>query len=73
MSSQLLKSIDLVVDFATLGEYRVIEDVGPQDVAAADTVWGADVSWQSAPRSREIECSLPRARDRALARARIRN
>lgn len=77
MSKNFYKSLDLVVDFATLGEYRVIGDceTGARSnaVSADESLWAADVDWQSAPRTREIECSLPRARDRARARASIRS
>lgn len=68
--NRFVKSLDLVIDFATLGEYRVVTDLPRRPVDARD-VWARDIEWQQGPRSREIECSLPRARDRKLARARV--
>ena len=62
-------SVDVVVDFATLGEYRVITESGPRKVSAGD-IWAADVDWSAPDRSRSAgTCSLPRARDRKRARA----
>ncbi|MBI2691894.1 MAG: hypothetical protein HYX29_08135 [Solirubrobacterales bacterium] len=69
--NRFVKSLDLVVDFATLGEYRVITDFPRRKVRSRD-IWATDIEWSSRPRQREIECSLPRARDRALARERVR-
>lgn len=69
--NRFVKSLDLVVDFATLGEYRVVTDAPRKKVRSRD-VWAADLEWTTRPRQREIECSLPRARDRALARERVR-
>lgn len=75
MSNNFYKSLDLVVDFATLGEYRVIGD-RERAVQSEERLWSADVDWQPAPRAREVECSLPRLHDRAnqfiAARARVR-
>lgn len=70
-NNRFVKSLDLVIDFATLGEYRVVTDAPRKKVHARD-VWATDIEWSSRPRTREIECSLPRARDRALARERVR-
>ena len=70
-NNRFVKSLDLVVDFATLGEYRVVTDAPRKKVHARD-VWATDIEWSQRPRQREIECSLPRARDRALARERVR-
>jgi len=70
-NNRFVKSLDLAIDFATLGEYRVVTDVPRRTVKARD-VWATDIEWSSRPRQREIECSLPRARDRALARERVR-
>ena len=65
-------SVDLVVDFATLGEYRVITESAPRKVEAQD-IWATDVEWSPADRTRTSSaCSLPRARDRKLARAALR-
>lgn len=69
--NRFVKSLDLVIDFATLGEYRVVTDAPRRSVAAAD-VWAKDIEWSQTPRTREIKCSLPRARDRKLARERVR-
>ena len=69
--NRFVKSLDLVIDFATLGEYRVVTDA-PRKMVNARDVWATDIEWSSRPRQREIECSLPRARDRALARERVR-
>jgi hypothetical protein len=65
-------SVDVVVDFATLGEYRVITESAPRRVDAVD-IWATDVEWSPAERTRTSSaCSLPRARDRKLARAAVR-
>jgi hypothetical protein len=73
--NRFVKSLDFVVDFATLGEYRVVTDA-PRKTARktvrASDVWAIDIEWSTRPRQREIKCSLPRARDRALARERVR-
>lgn len=70
-NNRFVKSLDLVIDFATLGEYRVVTDAPRRTVRSRD-VWATDIEWSSRPRAREIECSLPRARDRAFARERVR-
>ena len=67
----IVKGVDRVVDFATLGEYRVVTDAPARTVAERD-VWATDIEWSGTPRSRGVECSLPRARDRKLARERVR-
>jgi hypothetical protein len=64
MSNPISRSLDFVVDFATLGEYRVIGDQITDD-NAEDRLWSSDVEWQPAPRSREVECHLPRLHNRA--------
>lgn len=69
--NRFVKSLDLVIDFATLGEYRVVTDTPRRSVAEQD-IWAKDIDWSQAPRTREINCSLPRARDRKLARERVR-
>jgi hypothetical protein len=66
--NRFVKSLDLVIDFATLGEYRVVTDAPARTVAAED-IWAEDIEWTTGPRRRETACSLPRARDRKLARA----
>ena len=71
LTARLTDAVDLMIDFATLGEYRVVTDSPRRTVRARD-VWATDIEWSSRPRQREIECSLPRARDRALARERVR-
>jgi hypothetical protein len=64
-------SVDVVIDFATLGEYRVVTESAPRNVEAAD-IWATDVEWSAAERTRTgSACSLPRARDRKLARAAV--
>ncbi len=68
--NRFVKSLDLVIDFATLGEYRVVTDIPRRPVAMRD-IWARDIEWTQGPRSREIECSLPRARDRKFARERV--
>ena len=80
MSNNFYKNLDLVVDFATLGEYRVIGERDRAVHANADQsearLWTADVEWQPAPRARAVECRLPRLHDRArefsAARERVR-
>lgn len=66
-----IQSLDLVIDFATLGEYRVVTDLPRRSVAERD-IWAKDIDWSQSPRGREVVCSLPRARDRKLARERVR-
>ncbi len=73
-ATPLLKGLDLVVDFATLGEYRVVTEVERRPVKDGD-VWAEDIEWSAPPRRRastETTCSLPRARDRRFARERVR-
>jgi hypothetical protein len=73
-NNRLIKGFDLVVDFATLGEYRVITDAPRREVASRD-LWATDIEWSAPVRNesiRGVECKLPRARDRRLARDRVR-
>ena len=73
-TTPLLKGLDLVVDFATLGEYRVVTEVERRPVKDGD-VWADDIEWSAPARSRsgsETQCSLPRARERRFARERVR-
>lgn len=70
-NSRLIQSLDLVVDFATLGEYRVVTD-RPRRRVRTNDMWADAISWTQPQRSRELVCTLPRARDRKLARERIR-
>jgi hypothetical protein len=70
-NNRFVKSLDLVIDFATLGEYRVVTDAPRRKVRARD-IWATDIEWSQRTRQREVECTLPRARDRALARERVR-
>lgn len=77
----MLLGLDRVVDFATLGEYRVVTDrvVSGHRVREVEDldIWATDIEWapaddrRVAPRER-VPCSLPRARDRKLARERVR-
>jgi len=62
--------VDFAVDFATLGEYRVLVDAAAP--AARDDLWARDLEWAAPERSRDFTCTLPRARDRALARQLVR-
>ncbi|MGH2906894.1 MAG: hypothetical protein ACRDKI_09040 [Solirubrobacterales bacterium] len=64
------ESLDMIIDFATLGEYRVITQSVPRTVAA-DDVWATDIEWSTPSERSRDECRLPRARDRKLARERI--
>jgi hypothetical protein len=70
-NNRFVKSLDLVIDFATLGEYRVVTDAPRRKVRSRD-IWATDIEWSQRTRQREVECTLPRARDRALARERVR-
>lgn len=72
--------LDLAIDFATLGEYRVITDevsaADPAQPAAPrairrDDLWATEIEWSTAPARTRAACSLPRARNRAWARSRI--
>lgn len=72
-ANPVLLGIDRIVDFATLGEYRVVTGTAPKKVDQRD-IWAIDIEWDSAvsgsARVRPT-CSLPRARDRRLARERV--
>ncbi len=60
---RLAKLADAAVEFATLGEYRIV--VREEPVAAApDCLWVGGIEWVSTPRRRETTCRLPRAHDR---------
>lgn len=78
-ANPVLLGIDRIVDFATLGEYRVVtgsvpKSVEDNDIWAQDLEWVQDIEWDAhvstAARLRP-SCSLPRARDRRLARERV--
>lgn len=69
--NRFVKSLDLVIDFATIGEYRIVSSP-PRRELAADDFWANDIEWVQLPRDRDIACRLPRARDRNSAVARIR-
>jgi hypothetical protein len=67
--------IDIAIDFATLGEYRVVTDAAfstPVEDAKADDLWATGIEW-SAPDRTRATCSLPRARNRDWARSRVRD
>lgn len=72
-ANPVLLGIDRIVDFATLGEYRVVTGGAPKIVDDND-IWADDIEWDAhvstAARVRP-SCSLPRARDRRLARERV--
>ena len=67
--------LDIAIDFATLGEYRVITDAAPaadsHAPASSDELWATEIEWSTAPARTRAACSLPRARNRAWARSRI--
>lgn len=66
--------IDIAIEFATLGEYRVVTDMTVRPPAGElefDDLWATGIEWSSAERERAT-CSLPRARNREWARSRIR-
>lgn len=67
IENPFVKSLDLAIDFATLGEYRLVTDAPRRPVARQD-FWAKDIEWRQPARTRELTCSLPRARDRKLAR-----
>jgi hypothetical protein len=71
-NNRFVKSLDLVVDFATLGEYRVVTDAPVRTVKDRD-VWATDIEWSQAVRQRDSKCSLPRARERNWAPTRVRS
>lgn len=65
--------IDIAIDFATLGEYRVVTDANVSTLAgdaASGHDWAAGIEW-SAPERTRAACSLPRARNREWARSRV--
>jgi hypothetical protein len=66
--------IDIAIDFATLGEYRVVSDAPAKQLAedaGADGLWATGIEWTTPDRSRAT-CSLPRARNRDWAMTRVR-
>ncbi len=65
--NRFVKSLDIAIDFATLGEYRLVTDLPRRPVRSAD-LWARDIEWTQPARTREVTCSLPRAHDRAAAR-----
>lgn len=78
-SLAIASGFDIAIDFATLGEYRLVTDhVGREHAVASDAAaarapdsWAAGIEWSSAPERSRAACSLPRARNRAWARSRI--
>lgn len=72
-ANPILFGIDRIVDFATLGEYRVVTGSANKNVDERD-IWATDIEWDT-PVSVGVRirptCSLPRARDRRLARQRV--
>lgn len=72
-ANPFLIGVDRIVDFATLGEYRVVTGSAPKAVAEGD-IWATDIEWDSPVASGarvRPACRLPRARDRRLARERV--
>lgn len=72
-ANPVLLGIDRIVDFATLGEFRVVTGAPPRTVADRD-IWAIDIEWDTpiaAGARIRPACSLPRARDRRLARERV--
>lgn len=63
--NRIVKQLDCVIDFATLGEYRVVTD-RPRKSPPRSKFWAEDLDWVQRPRTREVECRLPRARTTAL-------
>ncbi|MBI4898847.1 MAG: hypothetical protein HY827_10840 [Actinobacteria bacterium] len=66
--------IDIAIDFATLGEYRVVLDAPVTrfaEDAGTESLWATGIEWTTPDRSRAT-CSLPRARNRDWAKTRIR-
>ena len=67
---RLAQVADVAVEFATLGEYRVVVDAaacsepGVRREQGTEHLWADDVNWTSTPRRREVSCRLPRAHDR---------
>lgn len=61
---RLAQAADVAVEFATLGEYRVVTAVAEVQESVAEDLWAGDVSWSATPRRREAPCRLPRAHDR---------
>lgn len=69
----MASGIDIAIDFATLGEYRVVIGAGVAslaDDAASGRDWAAGIEW-SAPERIRADCSLPRAHNRESARSRF--
>lgn len=73
-AGRVAAGIDIVIDFATLGEYRIVTGANvrpPAEDAKADDLWATGIEW-SAPDRTRATCSLPRARNRDWARSRVR-
>ncbi|MBJ7348500.1 MAG: hypothetical protein JHC87_08030 [Thermoleophilaceae bacterium] len=63
---------DAVVEFSTLGEYRLVIEEAVVSSAQSDLtdIWALEVEWPTATRSRTpASCSLPRSHDRGTALA----
>lgn len=70
----LAVGIDIAIDFATLGEYRVIDDaivIPPAEDAGPSQLWATGIEWSTPERTRAT-CSLPRARNRDRVMSRVR-
>jgi hypothetical protein len=59
-----LSTADLLVEFSTLGEYRVGVVEETHVVARPQDLWSADVEWTVPPSHARGECRLPRIHDR---------
>lgn len=70
-TSRLLSALDRGLDFATLGEYRVVV-IAPEQALSERRDWADDVTWTQGPQRRSTPCRLPRAHQRGLTHARLR-
>lgn len=72
VNNKIVRGVDFVIDFATLGEYRVVTD-NPRRPVDERNLWARDVEWTSPRRTRALECSLPRVHNRGAQRLRARD
>lgn len=64
----LLAAADAVVEFSTLGEYRVMIE-GAEAAENVVGLWDEPIEWSSPVRAARPECTLPRVHDRGKALA----
>ncbi len=69
ISGSALRGADFVVEFSTLGEYRVGLSEEVRENVTPEDLWSVDVEW-TVPRGQSRgECRLPRVHDRGATLA----